>query len=212
MTLLENGFAPPEDPDEVLASYSIVFDYLAVAHRIERSDVIVCFGSLDPMVPVRAAELHADGAAPVVVTTGGVAHVDGRPEAEVLAEQLIGLGVPPEAVIVERRSRHTEENVVFAMRALEAAGKPANSMISVAWPFAARRCVSTIARHHPDVKVSSAPAFDVPGQRSPLSAATVRWALEQFDRVVDYQARGWVRDHPTPTDVLAAADVLRQSQ
>lgn len=211
MTLLEGRFAPVDDLEEVQSAYAILFDHLAVSDAIEPSDVIMCFGSRDPMVPVRAASLHAGGAARIVVTTGGVPHLDGRPEAAVLAEHLVNLGVPPEAVIAEPHSTHTGENVVLGMRALMRAHPGVSRVIAVAWPFASRRCVATFASHHPEIAVSSAPAFDEPGRHTPLRPATARWAVEQFDRLVDYRIQGWISDREAPAEVAAAAEVLRRA-
>ncbi|MGE3620505.1 MAG: hypothetical protein AB7L84_08585, partial [Acidimicrobiia bacterium] len=69
------------------AAYARVFDYLAVADQDLTGDAIVCFGSDDPDVPGRAAELFHRGAAPLVLVTGGRPMADGRCEADTFADE-----------------------------------------------------------------------------------------------------------------------------
>ncbi|MGE3621120.1 MAG: hypothetical protein AB7L84_11730, partial [Acidimicrobiia bacterium] len=112
-------------------------------------------------------------------------------------------------IVVERRARNTGENVVLGVAALAARGVRPRSVVSVAWPFAARRCVATFARHHPEIAVRSAPAFGRPGVRSPLTAATARWAVDQLERLLRYGDEGIVAGRPVPPAVVRAAVELR---
>ncbi len=189
-------------------AYATVFDYLAVTDDVGPSDAIVCFGSRDRQVPARAAELFHRGAAPVVVTTGGVPLVHERCEADVFADELVRHGVPRDRIVTERDSGHTGENVTLGMAALRARLGPIASVISVAWPFAARRCVATFAQHHPEVTVRSSPALARPGERIPLTRSSARWALEQLARLAPYAERGFIAPHDEPPKVRHAAAVL----
>lgn len=65
-----------------------------------------------------AARLFHLGHAPRVVTTGGSTRARSPAEAVALARLLHELGVPRGAVVVEDRSRTTEENARFARRLL----------------------------------------------------------------------------------------------
>lgn len=196
---------------EVQESYDVLFDYLAVTDDLAPSDAIVCFGSRDPLVPVRAARLYHDGFAPIVVTTGGVALHAGRSEADVFADELISRDVPADRVLVERDSSHTGDNVSLALALLRVHGAQVASVVAVAWPFAARRCRATFARHAPTLTVRSAPSFDRPGVRTPLTATTARWALEQLDRLRRYAAAGEIAEVIVPAAVTAAAAAVREA-
>jgi len=190
-------------------AYDVLFDYLAVSDEPAPSDAIVCFGSRDPLVPVRAAALFAAGVAPVVVTTGGVALDGGRTEAEVFADELVRRGVPSARVIVERDSLHTGDNVVLGMAMLRSRCGIVASVVAVAWPFVARRCRATFRRHDPGLVVRSAPSFDRPGARTPMTPTTARWAVEQFDRLRRYSDDGEIAPVAVPAEVAAAAADLR---
>ena len=192
----------------LVAAYDVVFDHLALTHDVRPSDAILCFGSRDPAVAVRAAELFHAGVAPLVVTTGGVAVPGGGTEAGAIARQLAAVGVPPERIVSEHRSRHTGDNVGHGLSALVLHHGPVRSLVTVAWPFAARRGVATVARQHPDIEVRSVPTRCRPGERTPCTPTTVRWAVEQAGRLVRYAAAGFIAPQPRPATVATAVDVL----
>ncbi len=191
-------------------AYATVFDYLALTDELRPSDAIMCFGSRDPHVPHRAAELFHRGAAPLVLTTGGVTLADDRCEADVFADELERRGVPRHRIVIERDSGHTGDNVRLGMAALQERHGAVSSVISVSWPFAARRCVATLAQHHPHMTVRSAPAFWRPGHRSPFTHATARRAVEQMSRLALYAERGMIALHEAPASVARAAETLHE--
>jgi len=91
--------------------------------ELEPRDAIVVLGATlgpgDTLTPIlaervnAAAALFAAGAAPKIVTTGGVTGRAHRAEADVLAEALIAAGVPREAIVVEDRAQTTRDNARF---------------------------------------------------------------------------------------------------
>jgi len=60
-----------------------------------------------------AADLWRQGYAPMLICTGGVAIGRVRSEADACREVLIEEGVPDEAIVLEERSRSTEENAIY---------------------------------------------------------------------------------------------------
>lgn len=70
----------------------------------------------------RAAELWHAGYAPTIICTGGYARWATRSEADGCAEVLRNNGVPAEAIILEDRSRSTEENAVYSHEIMRARG------------------------------------------------------------------------------------------
>lgn len=76
-------------------------------------------GGLTPVLEERVragVAAWASGAAPLVCVTGG--GPPGRVEADPMAARARELGVPAEAIRVERRARNTEENARFAAEVL----------------------------------------------------------------------------------------------
>jgi len=110
---------------------------------IDKRDAIVVLGASlganDTLTPVlaervaAAAKLFDQGAAPIVITTGGVTGGQ-RAEAAVIADALVIAGVPREHILVEDRSQTTAENAHNV-----AALTTARRVWLVTQPFHARR-------------------------------------------------------------------------
>jgi uncharacterized SAM-binding protein YcdF (DUF218 family) len=66
-----------------------------------------------------AAELWKQGLAPVILCSGGLAGRATRSEASVCGELLEQYGVPPDAIVLEERSRSTEENALESRLMME---------------------------------------------------------------------------------------------
>lgn len=60
-----------------------------------------------------AANLQAGGTVGKIVFTGAIGQAGERAESEVAREFALGLGVPPDAILVETRSRTTYENLLY---------------------------------------------------------------------------------------------------
>ncbi|MFN8371983.1 MAG: YdcF family protein [Anaerolineae bacterium] len=98
-----------------------VYFYGAI-DRAQPADVIIVLGaglrsdgSPDRALTRRsrlAASLWREGMAPIIICTGGVSERVARPEAEGCRDVLIEEGIDPEAILVEDRSRSTEENAL----------------------------------------------------------------------------------------------------
>jgi uncharacterized SAM-binding protein YcdF (DUF218 family) len=101
-------------------------DIVAVS-TLPRTDAIVVLGGgtlrLDRLASSRlatAARAWLAGRAPVVILSGGSGrggtHRKGRSEASRMADTIRKLGVPSSALMLEDRSRTTEENALFTAR------------------------------------------------------------------------------------------------
>jgi uncharacterized SAM-binding protein YcdF (DUF218 family) len=72
---------------------------------------------------VHAFQLYQAGKAPVVLCSGGGSQFpDGTTEAAFMAKLLQEWHVPPEAILMEERSRNTRENAFFSSPVLKARG------------------------------------------------------------------------------------------
>jgi len=123
---------------------------LRVADALEMLDAIVVLGApllpsgaLSPILDERvaaAAALYGAGGAPRVVASGGVTHGAPRAEAVAIEEGLRAAGVPD--VLVEDRSRTTEQNARFTAELL---GRGRRVWI-VTQPFHGRRAALLFRR------------------------------------------------------------------
>jgi uncharacterized SAM-binding protein YcdF (DUF218 family) len=71
---------------------------------------------------VWASRLYAQGIAPTVICTGGIGDRQRRSEASACAEVLRANGVPAAVILLEERSRSTEENAIYTRQIMEDAG------------------------------------------------------------------------------------------
>jgi uncharacterized SAM-binding protein YcdF (DUF218 family) len=69
-----------------------------------------------------AAALYAEGYAPRLICSGGYAMARNRSEAEACREVLMAHGVPEDAILLEERSRSTEENALYTREIMDANG------------------------------------------------------------------------------------------
>jgi uncharacterized SAM-binding protein YcdF (DUF218 family) len=106
----------------------------------ERAEVIVVLGggTRAPAYPrlysevneagdrlLYAARLYRRGVAPLILLSGGNARVAGEPgptDAESMADVLVDIGIPREALVLEATSRNTRENAVETRRILQDRG------------------------------------------------------------------------------------------
>jgi uncharacterized SAM-binding protein YcdF (DUF218 family) len=146
----------------------------------ERRDAIIVLGAalrrdrlskiLRERVAAAAALYHA-GAAPRIITTGGVTGSSTRSEADALAEGLCAAGVPRAAITVEDRAQTTAENARFTAALLG----PARVWL-VTQPFHARRAEYLFRRA--GFAAQAWHVADSVEYRDPRRA--VRWYLREY--------------------------------
>lgn len=192
-----------------------VWDYHLMGHELDPADLIWVLGSHDLRVADRAAELWQAGLAPVVLMSGGLgnftAGVFEKPEAELLAERAIELGVPPDAILIESRSRNCGENVAFSRELLERMGRAVGSVIAVQKPYMERRTWATIRQQWPEVAVrvtSPQMTFEeyTAGEIGPERVITIM--AGDLQRIWEYPKRGFMIEQEVPEEVRAAWEVL----
>jgi uncharacterized SAM-binding protein YcdF (DUF218 family) len=126
---------------------------LFVRDEPQQADLALVFGHRDADVSRRrarqAATLYHQQFVPRILLSGGAgATADGTPESERMAREVLALGVPGEAVLLEVRSRNTNENVATSLTLLREAGllPMISAVLLVSCPWHMRR-VLLLARH-----------------------------------------------------------------
>jgi uncharacterized SAM-binding protein YcdF (DUF218 family) len=117
----------------VMFVLAIVIDAYGRVDRAQHADVIVVLGAgvqrdNTPSLAMRrrashAADLWRQGYAPIIICSGGKPGFATRSEADACAELLLKeQGIPQSAVILEDKSRSTEENALFTHVVMQANG------------------------------------------------------------------------------------------
>ena len=110
------------------AAFATAVHFTGLQDSAEAADIIIVLGAglkedgrPGPALTRRtrhAAALWHEGIAPLVLCTGGQSEYYPRAEAAACREILLGAGLPAAAILMEERSRSTEENAIYSQRLL----------------------------------------------------------------------------------------------
>jgi uncharacterized SAM-binding protein YcdF (DUF218 family) len=204
-------------PTDVLEATQVLWDYHNMHHELRPTDVGVGVGSHDLGVATFTAELYHQGMFPLIVFTGANAPttVERFPRGEAIhyAEHAQELGVPANAILIERRATNTGENLVLTRAALAERGIFPRSVILISRPYQQRRAYATCRKIWPEVDPICASL--------PLPLSDYIESIGDVDRVLNmlvgdtqridlYADRGFAAPQPIPDTVKQAYEHLVQ--
>jgi uncharacterized SAM-binding protein YcdF (DUF218 family) len=145
-----------------------------------------------------AYRLWQDGMFSRLLVSGGPTASMPRAEADVIAERLVGLGIPEAALILETAATNTGENVRFGRaRVAEAMDLAAiRSVVVIGKICSTRRYLMTLQRHWPGLNLSVCPVnyFGVPSERWHEHEEFRARVLGEFDKIPRYLAAGFLAE------------------
>lgn len=203
------------ESDEKLAQ--IIWDYMRYEQPLQKADVILGLGCHDIGVARYAASLYAKGYAPLIIFCGGTGRLTSgsvENEADWYAEEAIRLGVPDTAILRERRSTNTGENIVYAYALLQSQNIDVKRAIVVHKPYMLRRDYATIMKQWPSEKrpvfIFSAEQVTMEeyiGQIEPFET-TVNIMVGDLQRIREYPKKGFQIEQDIPDEVWTAYEEL----
>ena len=132
----------------------ILWDYMRLDMPLRPGGCIVGFGCINDDIALRCAQLYREGFAPRVLFTGGLGrNTQGRwrqTEAERFAAIAAAHGVPEEAILLEKRSTNSAENILFSRELLTAEGLADSPLLCVHKPFRERRLAAAMGVYWPE--------------------------------------------------------------
>ena len=178
-----------------------ISDYLLIEHTdIGPADLCLIFGNKMAWKELaqQAAKLYQQGLVKKIAASGGVLTDDGRSEAAAMRDEMVRLGVPESAILVEDRAAHSGENVVFTKALVaETLGPDAvKSVIGIGHISAGRRFLMTLAKQWPEVLPMYIGVNPYPVPRAD-------WAkheefrlkvLEEWDKIAGYKEMGFIEE------------------
>lgn len=183
-------------PEALLA----IGNYLMPSLPARVSDLGFLFGTRHG-VPEFCAAAHAlwqEGKFGRLLISGGRTGDEPRAEAEVIAEHLVGLGMPEQVLILETAATNTGENVRFGRARVAQALDLATiqSVLVIGKVCSTRRYLMTMRRHWPDVGVSVCAVnyFGTPVERWHEDARFRARVLGEWDRIPRYLAQGFLEE------------------
>jgi uncharacterized SAM-binding protein YcdF (DUF218 family) len=209
------------DRADILAG--ILWDYHHLNQSIKISDCILVMCSHDLRVADYAAKLFLDGWAPLLVFSGGIAHIGDmletgweKSEAEMFADRAEIAGVPKDRILRETRASNSGENITFSDELLKKNGRNPDSFIIVQKPYMERRAFATVKAQRPNWDfVVTSPVISIDEYPDPEQGIDkdklINILVGDLQRIRDYPAKGFQIPQEIPPEVIGAFnELLRQ--
>ena len=162
-------------------------------------DVGLVFGTMKALRESveKAAELYQSQYVNKLLVSGGYNKKFAKVESDLMAKELVKLGVPDESIIKERKSTNTLENVLFSKDLLdkELGLENINTIVAVVKNYHSRRALMTIRKHFPQrIKLLAYPYIC---DYCPFTSEN--WAnsdngrekvIEELQKIEEYLAKG----------------------
>jgi uncharacterized SAM-binding protein YcdF (DUF218 family) len=177
-----------------------IADYVMPQLEEGKADLGLLFGTRHGVEEFCAAAfaLWQRGMFPKLLISGGATGGQARTEAEVIAEQLLGLGVPQEALILEAEATNTGENVILSRRlAEETLGENSiESLLVIGKVCSMRRYLMTLERHWPLPRrfACAVNYFGVERDRWHEHDEFRRRVMAEFTKIPEYLKQGFLRE------------------
>ncbi|HEY8949805.1 MAG TPA: YdcF family protein [Rhizomicrobium sp.] len=174
--------------------------YMLVRTVIEPGDLCVVFGTrhgLDAFADAVAVHFHA-AYFPRILVAGGDTGGEGITEADDIRARLVARGVDAAAIICERTSTNTGENVTRAMPSIEReiGLENINSLIAVGKVSSSRRYLMTLKHHWPKPRRMLLPVNYFTANADCWwedEAFRVR-VMREWNKIPDYIERGFLSE------------------
>lgn len=177
-----------------------IADYVMPPVSEGRADLGLLFGTrhgVDEFC-VAAYALWQRGMFPKLLVSGGATGAQAETEAEVIAGRLVRLGMPPEALVLEKAATNTGENVIFSRwLAEERFGQDGvKSLLVIGKVCSMRRYLMTLERHWPQPRrfACAVNYFGVERDRWHEHDEFRRRVLAEFTKIPQYLKQGFLRE------------------
>lgn len=208
-----------EFDDSIYENAKILWDYLILRQKLQKSDCILVFGGHDPSVAIHAANLYKEGWASSIIVSGGVvhpAHYYGLEteliEADALSNILIREGVDKDAILLERHAKNTSENFWFTRELIESKNLDFKCFILVQKPYTERRTFLTGQNRWPDKSIivsSINTTFEDYMGGSIQQKKILDMITGEIYRIAEYPKLGYFMEQIIPNQVMIAYSYLK---
>ncbi len=139
-----------------------IWDYMTYSNSLEKADLIIAFGSRDLSVAERATKIYQQGYADKILFSGGLGkdtkNIWQKSEAELFADVAIKNNVPKEAILIEKKSSNTGENIAFTRQLIKDKNLNVKKAIIVHQPNMNRRIFAALKKQWPELELVIASA------------------------------------------------------
>ena len=186
----------PMHPDDLQG----IADYMMPALPPRRSDLGFLFGTRHGVADFcqAALALWQQGMFDRLLVSGGQTGTLARTEADVIGEELVKLGFPESALILETGAMNTGRNVAFGRKQVAAVMdiKAVRSVLVIGKVCSTRRYLMTLQRHWPGLRLSVCPVnyFGVPAERWHEHAEFRARVLGEYAKIPLYLQQGFIEE------------------
>jgi len=201
-------------PDKIRDSAACLWHYHRLDQVIDPAEGILVFGSNDLRVAGHASDLFHRGFGPWILFSGNRGRLTehwSETEAEAMARTARNCGVPPEAIFIEANATNTGENIRFSRALLDSRGLRPQRLIVVQKPYMERRTFAALEVQWPGVRfqVDSPPLrFEDYFTENLTPRVVIEAMTGDFQRILDYPAKGFASVQPVTKEVMTAYDTL----
>lgn len=194
----------------------IIWNYMLMHQKLEKADLIICFGSHDLRSAEWAARLYLNGYAPKILFSGKQEGEADRlhSEARLYKSKAIELGVPDSDILIEDQSTNTGENIRFANSFLSEEDMRPQKIIVVHKPYMERRTYTTLkaqwSQPQPEFIMSSLPISyeDYVNDPEYSKDYILNIMAGDLQRIREYPKSGHQIEQEMPEDVWQAFEEL----
>lgn len=141
---------------EELDLIKILWDYMDLKQRPEKSDCIIVLGCSDTSLVDIAVDLYCKNYSDKIIFCGGFGKITkniwNETEADKFAKLAIEKGIPKESIYIENKSTNTGDNFRFAKKLMQDVGLNIQTCLIVCKPYDARRNDATFRKILPEMK------------------------------------------------------------
>jgi len=198
----------------------VLFDFERSDDSLEKCEFCVAFGSHDPHVAMRAAEVYLEGLADRIIFTGGFGRITSKTqnitEASLFKKIAMEAGVPSAAIVVEEQSTNTGENIELTRNLLSSLGASEQRLIFVERPYREVRTRATLEAQWDQLNyLMTSPALTYEDycrfyENSELitKADFIALMVGDLQRILVYPSRGYQAVVNVPDYVITAYEAL----
>jgi uncharacterized SAM-binding protein YcdF (DUF218 family) len=198
-------------PADIYQNAELLFRFNQLDHEVRPCDVAIGLGSHDLGVADVTADLFHRGLFPLIVFTGANAATTRErfPEGEAVhyRRRAMDLGVPSEAILVERRATNTAENIEFSRELLADHEVHPQSALLICRPYQQRRAYATCRKVWPSLEAlcaSDSRTFDDYVASIGDATFVINMIVGDTERVIEYPKLGRALPEEVPAHIEIA--------
>ena len=201
----------PQIDDQALRLAGVLWNYHCIPNQSCTADMILALGSSDTRVAIEASKLARNGAAPLLVISGGLGKVTaldgGETEARRFAKIAESIGVAPSMIMLEETATNTGDNFVKSRSLLQSQGNIPRTAIFVTKPYMKRRALATALKQWPEVDwIPHSPpiSFESYPDENVTAEQMIQLMVGDLQRIALYPSMGFQAEQHIPAEVWQA--------